>query len=258
MTRIGYQLSSLKPKLTTPEEVREALERLGAMVCTTLQVQWVHPSVPDEAVAEALRDNGMTCLGVQDKFPAVRESWDRMVNQNRLWGGTDLCISGIPAQDMTLPGLERYAGELTAMAERLAEEGMTLSFHPVWADYAPVEGISALDRLLETVPRMGLTLCVYHVVKAGRDPVELLEKYRGRVGVIHCKDYQPGEDGDVLIPTGQGVVDWPPVLAACRRNGVSYALIEQERWEKDPFRCAWESLEYLRAHGLETEKQGQF
>ena len=51
MTRIGYQLSSLKPKLTTPEEVREALERLGAMGCTTLQVQWVHPSVPDEAVA---------------------------------------------------------------------------------------------------------------------------------------------------------------------------------------------------------------
>ena len=39
MTRIGYQLSSLKPKLTTPEEVREALERLGAMGCTTLQVQ---------------------------------------------------------------------------------------------------------------------------------------------------------------------------------------------------------------------------
>ena len=30
--------------------------------------------MPDEAVAEALRDNGMTCLGVQDKFPAVRES----------------------------------------------------------------------------------------------------------------------------------------------------------------------------------------
>lgn len=250
MTRIGYQISSLRPRLTTAEEVREALENLSAMGYKTLQVQWIHPSVPDEAVAEALREKGMVCLGVQDRYPAVREGWDRMVGQNRLWGGTDLCISGIPAEDMTPSGLERYAKELTGMAERLAGEGMTLSFHPVWADYAPVEGASALDRLLELVPRMGLTLCVYHAVKAGRDPVELLEQYQGRIGVVHCKDYRPGEEGDALTPTGQGVVDWPPILAACQRTGVACALAEQERWEKDPFLCARESLEYLKAQGL--------
>lgn len=252
MTRIGYQISSLRPKLTTAEEVREALRSLSAMGYTALQVQWIAPSVPDEAVAEALRENGMVCLGVQDRYPAARENWDRMVEQNRLWGGTDLCISGIPTEDMTLSGLERYAVELTAMMEKLAGEGMTLSFHPVWADYVPVEGVSALDRLLELVPRMGLTLCVYHAAKVGRDPVELLERYQGRVRVVHCKDYRPGEDGDVLTPTGQGVVDWPPILAACQRTGVPYALAEQERWDKDPFLCARESLDYLKAQGLEV------
>lgn len=252
MTRIGYQISSLRPKLTTAEEVREALGNLSAMGYKVLQIQWIAPSVPDEAVAEALRENGMVCLGVQDRYTAVRENWDRMVAQNRLWGGADLCISGIPAEDMTVSGLECYAAELTAMAEKLAGEGMTLSFHPVWADYAPVEGLSALDRLLELVPQMGLTLCVYHAAKVGRDPVELLERYQGRVRFVHCKDYRPGEDGDVLTPTGQGVVDWPPILAACQRTGVPYVLAEQERWEKDPFLCARESLEYLRAQGLEA------
>lgn len=252
MTRIGYQLSSLRPKLTMEEEVREALRKLSAMGYKDLQIQWIAPSVSDEAVAEILRENDMLCLGVQDRYPAVRENWDRMVEQNRLWGGADLCISGIPVEATTLSGLERYAVELSAMADRLSGEGMTLSFHPVRADYAPVEGISALDRLLEAVPLMGLTLCVYHAEKAGRDPVELLERYQWRVRLVHCKDYRSGENGDVLTPTGQGVVDWPSILDTCQRTGVPYVLAEQEQWDKDPFLCARESLEYLREQGLDT------
>lgn len=251
MTAIGYQISSLKPLLTTPGEVYAALKRLHGMGFRALQLQWIHPSVPDTEVAHALREWDMVCLGVQDRYPAVRENWDRMVAENRLWGGTDLCISGIPPEDMTVSGLERYAAELTTMLEKLEKEGMTLSFHPVGADYAPVEGVPALDRLLELVPRMGLTFCVYHAAKVGRDPVEVLEKYQGRVNIVHCKDYRPGEKEDTLTPTGQGVVDWPPILAACQRTGVPYALAEQERWDKDPFLCAWESLEFLKAQGLE-------
>lgn len=38
MTRIGYQLSSLKPRLTTAAEVWEALARLKAMGYAALQI----------------------------------------------------------------------------------------------------------------------------------------------------------------------------------------------------------------------------
>lgn len=251
MTAIGYQLSSLKPLLCSAEEARAALRRLREIGYHTLQIQWISPEVPDEAVADSLLENGMGCLGVQDRYPAIREGFDRFVRQNRLFGGRDLCISGIPPENFSAEGITAYAAELGRMLQRLNEEGMTLSFHPVFTDYAGVDGAPALDRLMDALPSLRLTLCIYHVVRAGLDPVALLERYRGRVDIVHFKDYAAGPDGEAcLVPTGQGEIDWPPVFDACHRTGVRWGLAEQERWRKDPFLCAQESRHYILKNGI--------
>ncbi|MCI8441425.1 MAG: sugar phosphate isomerase/epimerase [Provencibacterium sp.] len=256
MTAIGYQLSSLKPVLCCVQQVQEALRRLKEMGYHTLQIQWISPEVPDEAVANALLENEMTCLGVQDRYPAIREGFERFVRQNRLFGGSDLCISGIPPENFSEEGIAAYAGELGCMSARLAGEGMSLSFHPVSVDYAPVNGIPALMRLLDALPDMKLTLCVYHAVRAGLDPAALLERYRGRVDIVHFKDYAVGADGEAyLVPTGQGEIDWPPIFAACSRTGVRWGLAEQERWRKDPFVCAQESRRYILENGIADAQQ---
>ncbi|MCI8624612.1 MAG: TIM barrel protein [Provencibacterium sp.] len=251
MTMIGYQLSSLKPLLLSAEEVQAALRRLHALGYRTLQIQWISPEVPDEAVACALKETGMDCIGVQDRYPAIREQFDRFVNQNRLFGGRDLCISGIPPENFSPEGLRAYAAELDGMRRRLSEEGMTLSFHPIWSDYVGVDGVPALDRLMDALPELRLTLCAYHAVKAGNDPAALLERYRGRVDTVHFKDSALRPDGsDFLVPTGQGRIDWPPIFEACNRTGVRWGLAEQERWEKDPFLCAEESYRYICSNGI--------
>lgn len=251
MTALGYQISSLKPLLRSEEEVRTAMRRLRDIGYHVLQIQWISPDVPDEAVAEALKDNGMRCIGVQDRYPAIREGFERFLRQNRLFGGGDLCISGIPPECFNEEGLSRYAAELSTMEKRVQAEGMRFSFHPIWSDYAAAGGVPAVERLLDMLPDMQLTLCIRHTVKAGLDPIALLERYRGRISIVHCKDYTLSSNGEeIMVPTGQGEIDWPPILAACGRTGVRWALAEQERWEKDPFLCAQESREYLLKNGI--------
>lgn len=251
MTALGYQISSLKPLLRSPEEVRTAMRRLREIGYRDLQIQWIAPDVPDEAVAAALEENGMRCIGVQNRYPAIREGFARFLHQNQLFGGSDLCISGIPAECFSQQGLSLYAAELNAMAKRAQAEGMCFSFHPIWSDYAAVDGLPAVERLLEMLPDMRLTLCIRHTVKAGLDPIALLERYCGRISIVHCKDYTLSPQGEEsMVPTGQGEIDWPPILAACRRTGVRWALAEQEQWSKDPFLCAQESREYLLENGI--------
>jgi len=252
MTALGYQASSLKAYLATPEDVLATFRKLRDIGYRHLQLQWVGPAVPPEFTAEALRETGLACIATQDGFEEVRDHLDDYAALNRLWGSSSLCVSTIPRDQMTREGIARFCADLRAMARALGNRGITLTFHPLWFNFEPVDGVSAVDAVMETLPdEVGLTLCVSQAVRAGVDPVAVLERYGERVEMCHFKDYAVLPDGkEYLVPVGQGRIDWPPIFEACRRMGVKWGLAEQETWRKDAFVCAKESFEYITRHGI--------
>ena len=72
----GIQVSSLKPLLRTPEQVREAFSKMKDLGCTTVQLQWIDSSVPVEAIAETLRKNNIRSVSVQDFYDLIQENPD--------------------------------------------------------------------------------------------------------------------------------------------------------------------------------------
>ena len=252
MTYLGYQASSLKAYLTTLEDVLSTFRRLRGMGYRHLQLQWIDQAVPLEYTADALRETGLTCIATQDSFREVRDHLDYFVKMNRLWGSKSLCISTLTQEQMTPEGLRDFAAEMGRIARTLGEQGISLTFHPLWYNFQPGDGASAVDKIMDLLPQdVGLTLCVYHAMRAGQDPVALLERYSGRVEICHFKDSVLLPDGkEVLVPVGQGRIDWPPVFAACHRTGVKWGLAEQESWQKDAFVCAKESLDYISECGI--------
>ena len=85
---------------------------------------------------------------------------------------------------------------------------------------------------------------MYHLLRAGEDPVAWVSRCAGRMDMVHLKDC--AGDGERLVPVGQGTTDWAPILSACRRSGVRWAMVEQESWEGDAFACMEQSLAYMR------------
>lgn len=251
MMQVGYQISSLRAHLTTPEGLLASLRRLRGIGYRHLQMQWVDPAVPLAYTAQALRETGLACIGTQDRFEAVQRDFDYFLQMNLLWRSPSLCVSTIPPALMTSGGLARFAAMLRGMADALRPHGIGLTFHPTMGDYAQVGGMRAMDALMALLPReIGLTLCVLHAVQAGADPVALLARYAGRVEICHLKDIAPFPDGkEYLVPVGQGKIDWPPILAACRQTGVKWCLVEQESAQKDDFECARESWDYVQGIG---------
>ncbi len=253
MTSIGFQVSSLKPLLTTPEEVLTAFRRLYEIGYRDLQIQWISPKVPDEFVAEALQETGLKCISVQDKYPAVQENFNRFVQQNELWNSKYMCVSGIPEEYMSKDGLQQYAKELQDMAEVYKEKGIRFTFHPVYTDYGNVEGRPAVDRLMEYLPDdIQLTICLYHTVKAGLSPIKYLNDYSGRADMVHFKNSAILPNGqEALMPIGQGNIQWQKIFEACQNTGVKWGFVEQESWQKDAFECAQESYDYVTSCGID-------
>ncbi len=239
---LGIQISSLKPLLLTQASVRETFSRLKALHTPTVQLQWIDPSVSIEAIADALAENGLVSVSVQDFYETVAASLPYYMELNGRTGGSWLCVSRIPERFKSLEGLDMFVRELRALGKRLEKVGQKLCFHPVSADYSAIPGCSAVDILLTKMPELDICLDLYHVQRSGLDMKDYLRRYAGRVCMVHFKDAL----GATLVPAGQGDIDWDGVVQTCRETGVPYGFAEQERWEKDPVLCLEEALDWLR------------
>lgn len=245
--KTGIQVSSLKPLLRTAGQVDAAFARMAAMGVDTVQLQWIDPSVPIEAIGEALRRHGLRSVSVQDFSTEILANKRYYYELNALTGGTWLCPSRVPGQYKTRAGLEVFAQELEAMRDELAQLGQKLCFHPVAADFVPIDGICPVEFLMERLKWLDLCYDLYHVHKAGLSMPDVIRKYPGRVCMVHFKEGKRLPDGsEVLVPAGQGDIDWTGTVEACLETLVPYAFVEQERWDRDPYDCLGEALAWLK------------
>ena len=170
------------------------------------------------------------------------------------------------------PGNARF-DEVIAGARLLgrlaAENGMTLLYHNHDFEFLRVDGEYALDRLYREVPadclQTELDTCWVRV--AGEDPAAYLRRYAGRAPVVHLKDYVGGKSQNMYAligidddqprqpstfefrPVGQGVQDFPAILAAAEDAGANWVVVEQDAPSggHSTLECAGMSLAYLRS-----------
>lgn len=237
----GIQVSSLKPLLLTTEQVREAFEKIKTLGCNVVQLQWIDPAVPVEDVARILQETGVASVSVQDFYDLVVGNFQYYTELNAVTGGTWLCVSRIPERLKTQEGLDIYITELRDMQEKLNPLGQKLCFHPVSTDFTAVPGLNAVEYLLEHMPELALCLDLYHLNRNCADMSGFIRRYGSRICMVHFKDAV----GDTLVPAGQGNTDWTGVVRACLNAKIPYAFVEQERWDRDPYDCMKEAMNWL-------------
>jgi sugar phosphate isomerase/epimerase len=109
--------------------------------------------------------------------------------------------------------------------------------------------------LSQTPPALvGFELDTFWASLAGIDPVTLIERYRGRVPLVHLKDKARGtpvQYDETRVPReafkeiGQGEIDFGRVLRAAASAGVKYYFVEQDYCPGNPLdslRLSWQAL----------------
>ena len=89
----------------------------------------------------------------------------------------------------------------------------------------------------------------------GLDPAETIRQLKGRVAQLHLKDLQEGTPtiyDEAKVPTeafqevGNGIIDWPAVLAAGEFAGATQCHVEQDQ-SPDPIASIGQSIRYLKS-----------
>ncbi|HZH59413.1 MAG TPA: sugar phosphate isomerase/epimerase [Metabacillus sp.] len=142
---------------------------------------------------------------------------------------------------------EQLAKTLNKVGERSSQEGIALSYHNHDFELEKRDGRSHLERLFdETNPEyVKAELDVYWLTLAGENPVDWMEKYTGRMPLIHLKDMTIDSE-KTFAELGTGGVNLEAILHKLDEAKVEWMVVEQDRCKRSPIESIEISINYLK------------
>ena len=251
LSRVAVQLYSLRSHLKTRSEVRATLARVKKIGYHGVEVAGVG-DIPAAELRTMLDDNGLLCCSTHEPGAQILEQPERVAERLSELGCTDTAYP-FP-RDVAL-GTTRdvrlFAGRLDRAGRALRASGVELSYHHHDVEFVRVGGTTILEWLMElTDPNhLKLELDTYWAQAGGFDPAEMCRQYRGRIPLLHLKDYGvTGPRTPVFEEIGQGNLSWPRSIKAADAAKTKWFIVEQDDHfdRDDPFRSVAQSFAYIK------------
>jgi sugar phosphate isomerase/epimerase len=253
---IGLQLYSVKDELSA--DLLGTLQKLAAMGCRTVEAANFATNLNPAQLRAALDEVGMDCLSAHVPLPFLLGDLEPVIAEMKVLGVRYVVCTAPWVEDneryaqaiesssmesafgelmnsLTLVDWHWNAEKLNRIAAHLHTADLRLVYHNHGFEFKNFDGKPAYDHLLAmTDPeRVAFEVDCGWMVNAGYDPVAYLDRYGDRIELLHLKDLtraDPGGSGLQLegIHLGGGIIDWPAVLAAATRAGVTACFLEQE------------------------------
>lgn len=262
MTQIGAQMFTLRDHCGSPDEIARTLEKVKAMGYDGIQASAAGFNTLDEAelkqIKQALDDNGLVCAATHESLDNMRDQTRAVVTKHRILDCAYTAIGGtLWGNDSTAADWEDFAKEYNGITAQLNEAGIRAGYHNHSHEFQKLDdGRTPMAILLEHfAPHVWLELDVYWVAHGLADPAEwvrdIAQSGTDRIPCVHYKDGTVSAEREhVMMPVGEGNLNWPRINGACAEAGVEWFLVERDSGPHDPFDALEISIQHIREMGL--------
>jgi sugar phosphate isomerase/epimerase len=252
---VAAQLYTLRDFLTTPADIASTLRKVKAIGYRAVQLSGVGP-IPPQELAAVLQGEGLQAIITHIPYVRLRDELDAVIAEHHLWACPHVAIGALPPEYRSAEGYVAFAAIASDIARRLHDAGLTFSYHNHSFEFERINGCTGLELFFEHADPLVLAeLDTYWVQHGGASPAAWIRKLAGRMAVIHLKDMAIAHNEQIMAEVGEGNLDWPDILQACREAGVQWYAVEQDTCQRDPFESLAISLRHLRDWGLTDQEQ---
>ena len=230
-----------------------------------------------EEIRALLDKYSLTCISVHQGLDFYEEGGQSAAEYIKTLGAKYSAIPWYQAEKLAgSPEWEETKAIFNRCGELLKKNGIQMLYHNHDFEFVKVDGKYKHDYLMEEISRDLLKpeFDTCWVRYAGEDPCKYLDLYAGDVEVLHLKDFTckklangPAyalidDEGNPIKapsreenefrfrPVGQGMQDFPAILAAAEKAGTEYIIVEQDQtYELPSLEAVRQSREYLKTLG---------
>ena len=252
MTKFGAQLFTVRGDMQTAEGFRQTLQKVIDIGYKYVQVSGQGPEITAEEIADALKQTGAICAVTHDRafpFDQMLDNIDEIVRRHNLWNCNYVGLGSMSAEARKNPeAVEVFIEKANQVAAALKKHGKIFVYHNHDFEFQTLSnGKRIIDMLFEGFSKdVQFELDLYWVQKAGADPVEWIERAKGRMDVCHIKDMSVNaERENFMVPIGSGNMHWDAIVKALNDTGVKLTLVEIDKCPKDTLECLKDSYDFL-------------
>jgi len=248
---IAAQMYTLREFLKTPSDIAATMKRVREIGYEAVQLSGLGMIMPLD-LKRILDDEGLQAVITHVSVDRLLHDFDALVDEHKLWHCPNVAIGGLPAEYRgSKDGYLTFAGIASEIAHRLKEHDLTFSYHNHSFEFAKFDGKTGLAWFYEKADPLVLAeIDTYWVQHGGGDPADWCARMKDRMLVVHVKDMVMLEGQQTMAEVGEGNLNWPRIIYACRQAGVQWYAVEQDVCHRDPLESLAISLRNLKAMGL--------
>ena len=253
--RLAAQLYTVRDFCKTTDDFRTSMAKIAAIGYTAVQVSGIGPTIPHQEVRAITDANGLAICITHVGFDYLQNDLDSAIAQHKLWNCPNVAIGSMPPayREGGEAGFVKFAHDATEIGHKLADAGLTFSYHNHSFEFVRFGNRTGLDLIYEESDPAYLKaeIDTYWVQHGGGDVISWIDKMADRMPVIHFKDMVIDGGQQVMAEIGEGNLNWEGILEACELADVEWYAIEQDVCRRDPFESLAISYDNLRAMGVE-------
>lgn len=251
--KLAAQLYTIRDFTKTLDDFKTSMHKVSEMGYTAVQVSGIGP-LSHADVKAATDECGLTICITHVGFDYVQNDTDAAIAQHKLWDCPNVAVGSMPGKYRgSEAGFHQFATDATAVGKKLADAGLTFSYHNHSFEFVRFGKVTGLDIVYtESDPcYLQAEIDTYWIQHGGGDVIAWIKRMKDRMPVIHFKDMVMYEGQQTMAEIGAGNLNWPGIIAACEYAGVEWYAIEQDHCQRNPFESLKMSYDYLRALGIE-------
>jgi sugar phosphate isomerase/epimerase len=250
-TQLAAQMYSLRDFCKDPQSLAESLKKVKAMGYDAVQISGVCP-IEYTDLKKLLDDAGLYCCATHIAYEKMRDETAKVIEEHHIIDCKYPAIGGLPLEYRNAEGFPRFAKEATEVGRKLAAEGCYFGYHNhsyEMEKYGDRTGLQAIYE--DSDPKfLKAEIDTYWIQHGGGDPAQWITDLAGRIPLVHLKDMTIRAGQPIMAEVGEGNLNWPKIIDACKKSGVEWYIVEQDTCERDPFDSLKISLEHLKSWGL--------
>lgn len=251
-TVLAAQLYTVRAFTKTPADIAATFKKVRAIGYEAAQTSALGPIEPKE-LRKIADGEGVTICATHVGFEKLLANPEAMIEEHKTIGCENVAIGSMPTPARASEAaLSQFIKDMESVGRRLAEAGLTFSYHNHSFEFEKFGGKLIFERLYgETDARyVKAELDTYWVQDGGGDPALWIDKLHNRIILLHLKDRTVREAKPTYAEIGEGNLNWPAILRSARGAAVRWYIVEQDTCAGDPFESLAISYRNLRAMGL--------
>jgi sugar phosphate isomerase/epimerase len=253
-TQIAAQLYTLRDYCKTPADIAKSMKKVADIGYRAVQASALGP-IEAKELRKILDDNGLVCCATHKPLEKLRDETQKQLDDHAALGCKYTAIGGYfpKAEEFTRENWDKFISDFNSVVEKLKGSPLRFGYHNHSHEFAKIGNVTAYQYLFDKLsPGAWIEVDTYWVQHGGGDPALWIEKAAGRLPCVHLKDLGMKTDRThLMLPVGEGNLNWDRILQACKNARVEWYIVEQDNCNgEDPFDCLKRSLEFVKSKGL--------